>query len=142
MIEARGITFGYRAGRPVLSDWNASIGRGEIVAIIGPSGSGKSTLLYLLGTLVRPWSGSLRVDDVNVAALGDRGRSDLRASKVGFVFQDALLDTRRSIIDNVVEGAVYRGADRRSASQRARQLLEQLGVDVEATRRATDLSGG
>lgn len=142
MIEAVGITFGYRPGQPVLEGWSASIGRGEVVSIVGPSGSGKSTLLYVLGTLVRPWSGTLRIGDLNVEALGDARRSDVRAAALGFVFQDALLDPRRSVLDNIVEGAIYRGADRGAALGRARSLLEQLGVDVEPSRRATDLSGG
>jgi ABC-type lipoprotein export system ATPase subunit len=142
VIEAAGITFGYRRGQPILRDWSASIQRGEAVSVVGPSGSGKSTLLYILGTLVRPWSGTLRIGNVNVDDLGDRGRSDVRAATLGFVFQDAMLDPRRAVLDNVIEGAVYRGQDRRAASERARSLLDQVGVDVEPTRRATDLSGG
>lgn len=142
MIEAAGITFGYRPGQLVLNGWSATIDRGQIVAIVGPSGSGKSTLLYILGTLVRPWSGTLRIADISVDSLGDGGRSDLRASTVGFVFQDALLDPRRSVLDNILEGAIYRGMNRRTASERARALLERFGVDVEPARRATDLSGG
>ena len=141
-IEATLITFGYRRGQPVLTDWGASIETGEVVAIVGPSGSGKSTLLYILGTLVRPWSGTLRIGTLQVERLSDRHRSDIRASVVGFVFQDALLDTRRSVLENVVEGAVYRGDDRRDACRRARSLMGRFGVDVEPSRPATDLSGG
>jgi len=142
MIEATDLTFGYRRGQPVLRGWSGSIEPGEIVAVVGASGSGKSTLLYLLGALVRPWSGSLRIGDVNVERLGDGDRSDLRATTVGFVFQDALLDPRRSVLDNIVEGAIYRGVDRGAATRRARGLLERLDVNVEPGRRATDLSGG
>ena len=142
MIDAAGITFGYRRGALVVRDWTATVERGEIVSIVGPSGSGKSTLLYILGTLVRPWSGALTIDGLNVQDLGDGRRSDVRAEMVGFVFQDALLDPRRSVLDNVIEGAVYRGDDRRAASARARSLLEEVGVDVEPSRRAVDLSGG
>lgn len=142
MIEASGLSFGYRRGQPVLRDWSASLVRGETISIVGRSGSGKSTLLYVLGTLVRPWSGTLVIGDVNVAALGDRGRSDVRAAVVGFVFQDALLDQRRSVLDNIVEGAVYRGTDRREACDRARLLLDRFDIAVEPARKATDLSGG
>jgi ABC-type lipoprotein export system ATPase subunit len=142
VIEASGLTFGYRRGSPVLRDWSATIEAGETVAITGPSGSGKSTLLYVLGALVRPWSGSMRLAGVDVDGLGDRGRSDLRAGLIGFVFQDALLDSRRSVLDNVVEGAVYRGDSRPIAERKGRELLDQFGVDVEPGRRATDLSGG
>lgn len=142
MIEATAITFGYRRRQPIFDGWSASIDRGEVVAVAGPSGSGKSTLLYIVGTLVRPWSGTLRIGDVNVETLGDRGRSDVRSMAVGFVFQDAMLDPRRSVLDNIVEGAIYRGSDRRASAARARSLLGHFGVDVEPARRATDLSGG
>lgn len=141
-IQAAGIAFGYRRGQPVLVDWGASIEPGEIVAVTGISGSGKSTLLYVLGTLVRPWAGSLRICGMSIESLGDHGRSDMRAALIGFVFQDAMLDPRRSVLDNVVEGAAYHGGNRRDSSRRGRELLEQMGVDVEPGRRATDLSGG
>jgi len=142
VIEARDLTFGYSRGRPVVRGWSATIEAGDKVAVVGASGSGKSTLLYVLGTLVRPWSGHLRLAGKPVERLGDGERSALRAARIGFVFQDALLDPRRSVLDNVVEGAVYRGAPRRAALARARELLDRMGVDVEAGRPATNLSGG
>jgi ABC-type lipoprotein export system ATPase subunit len=142
MIEASELTFGYRRGQPVIGGWSASIAAGEIAAIVGPSGSGKSTLLYMLGTLVRPWSGSLRLGGSSIERMGDGARSDLRSAMIGFVFQDAILDPHRSILDNVLEGAIYRGDSRRAAAERARILLERLDVGVEAKRRANDLSGG
>lgn len=142
VIRAEKITFGYRPEASLLNGWSGAIEAGEAVAITGPSGSGKSTLLYLLGTLVRPWSGTLEIAGRRVDQLADGARSNLRSTVLGFVFQDALLDPRRSVLDNVTEGAVYRGADRRAAEVRARDLLAELGVDVEPRRRATDLSGG
>jgi len=142
VIVADRLTYGYVPGHPVIVDWSEHFSPGELIAITGPSGVGKSTLLYLLGTLVRPWHGSLQIDGLETAGLSDRARSDLRAALIGFVFQDAVLDPRRSVLDNVVEGAVYRGEDRRSAAARAVALLETFGVDVEPSRRAADLSGG
>jgi ABC-type lipoprotein export system ATPase subunit len=142
VIEAADLTFGYRRGKPVVSGWSASIAGGEIAAIVGPSGSGKSTLLYVLGTLVRPWSGSLSLAGSRVDHLGDGARSDIRSGIIGFVFQDAILDPRRSIIDNVLEGAIYRGDSRATSMERARALLDKLEVGVEGKRRANDLSGG
>ncbi len=142
MIDARDITVGYRRDQPVVTGWNATVAVGEMVAIVGASGSGKSTLLYVLGTLLRPWSGSLRIGDLTVDNLGDAARSHIRSNRIGFVFQDALLDPRRSVLDNIVEGAVYRGAERGPSLARGKAVLSQLGVDVEPRRRATDLSGG
>lgn len=116
MIEAISLSFGYRPGEAVIRTWSGSIALGEVVSLTGRSGSGKSTLLYLLGALLRPWSGSLRIGGVEVATAGDRGRSDVRAAHVGFVFQDALLDTRRSIMENILEGLCTAGviAEKRS----------------------------
>jgi putative ABC transport system ATP-binding protein len=142
VIEAISLSFGYRPGEAVIRTWSGSIALGEVVSLTGRSGSGKSTLLYLLGALLRPWSGSLRIGGVEVATAGDRGRSDVRAAHVGFVFQDALLDTRRSIMENILEGVVYRGGHRGEAVNEARRLLERFAVGVEPNRRATDLSGG
>ena len=142
MIEAQGLTYGYAKGLPVIQHWSATIGEGEAVAIVGGSGSGKSTLLYLLGALARPWSGRLRIDGVDVVRASDRVRSDLRAGRIGFVFQDSFLDQKRSIVDNVIEGAVYAGLDRSIAIRRARALLSDLGVAVDARRSAAAISGG
>ena len=141
-IDATAIWFGYRRGEAVIRAWTGSVDPGEVVAIVGASGTGKSTLLYLLGAFVRPWAGSLRVHGLDVATLGDRERSDLRAAAIGFVFQDALLDPRRSVLDNIVEGAVYRGDDHRAVTVRALTLLERFSVAVRPRQRATDLSGG
>jgi ABC-type lipoprotein export system ATPase subunit len=142
MIEASDLTFGYRRGLPVLKGWTGAVEAGEAVAVVGASGSGKSTLLYVLGVLVRPWSGSLRIGAIEVTKLGDGARSDIRAGSIGFLFQDALLDPRRSVLDNVLEGAVYAGTRSRDAVRRARELLADFDVGVEPERRATDLSGG
>lgn len=142
MIEADGIHFGYHPDRPLFTDLSVSVAAGEAVALAGSSGSGKSTLLYLLGTLVRPWQGRLRLGGVEVAGSDDAGRSAVRARLIGFVFQDALLDPRRSVLDNIIEGAVYGGRDRGAAMREARRLMDHFGVQVEASRKATDLSGG
>jgi ABC-type lipoprotein export system ATPase subunit len=122
--------------------WSATVEGGESVAIVGPSGSGKSTLLYLLGLLARPWSGRLEIAGHDVQELDDRARSDIRAEHIGFVFQDAVLDTKRSVLANVIEGAIYRGSDRSETIRSARELVDELGVCVELDRRAVDLSGG
>ena len=115
---------------------------GEVVAVQGESGRGKSTLLYLIGGLVRPWVGSIELAGTNIARMSDRHLSDLRATVVGFVFQDSLLDGRRSVVDNIAEGAIYRGLGASRARLEALRLMDSLGVLVEPGRKAVDLSGG
>jgi ABC-type lipoprotein export system ATPase subunit len=142
VIELDQVTFGYRRGTPVIDGWTGTVSAGECVAVVGRSGAGKSTLLYLIGMLIRPWAGRVRLLGREVDGLADGARSSLRGRHIGFVFQDALLDPRRSVLDNITEGTVYRGDDLRYARKRALSLLDSVGVDVEPSRRATDLSGG
>lgn len=142
MIRLAGVTYGYRRDRAILSDWGMEVETGEVVAVQGESGRGKSTLLYLIGGLVRPWVGSIELAGTNIARMSDRHLSDLRATVVGFVFQDSLLDGRRSVVDNIAEGAIYRGLGASRARLEALRLMDSLGVLVEPGRKAVDLSGG
>lgn len=140
-LEARDLSFGYRSGPHVLQNWNESFHDGELVSIVGRSGQGKSTVLYLLGLMLRPQSGQVVVEG-NPVGKRDSDRARLRANKFGFVFQDASLDSSRSVMDNVLEGALYRGDDMSKARAAARRLLEELEVDVDPNRRPGQVSGG
>lgn len=142
MIEARGITFGYDRDAPILNDWSARFEAGEVVAVTGPSGRGKSTLLYLLGLMLKPGDGEVLVEGESVAGLGDSRRARLRASLFGFVFQDAALDPTRTVLDNVIETALYRGEPREGAQRRARELMTQFGVELRANAKPGQVSGG
>ena len=142
MIEASGITFGYDPAAPILTDWSASFDAGEVVAVTGPSGRGKSTLLYLLGLMLKPTSGQVLVNSESAAQLGDRPRARLRADLFGFVFQDAALDATRTVLDNVIETALYRGEPRDAAIRRANELMAQFGVDLRASAKPGQVSGG
>lgn len=142
MLVAKGLTFGYEPERPILYRWNAEFVAGELVAVTGPSGRGKSTLLYLLGLMLKPSEGEVLVAGESVARLPDARRSGLRANLFGFVFQDAALDATRSVLDNVVETALYRGEPRRFAVERARELMSQFGVDLRAEAKPGEVSGG
>jgi len=142
MLEARNITFGYDKANPVFDDWSAHFGAGEVVAVTGPSGRGKSTLLYLLGLMLKPGAGEVVIGGEDVAHLRDAKRAELRARTFGFVFQDAALDSTRTVLDNVIETALYRGEPRADSMRRARELMEQFGVDLRASAKPGQVSGG
>lgn len=142
MLRARGLTFGYDPTKPIIRDWDAEFIAGEVVAVTGPSGRGKSTLLYLLGLMLKPGGGEVLVNGQDAAHLADAKRARLRAGLFGFVFQDAALDATRTILDNVVETALYRGEPREPALSRARELLSQFGVDLQADAKPGQVSGG
>ncbi|MHA6668485.1 ABC transporter ATP-binding protein [Homoserinimonas sp. A447] len=142
LLEARGITFGYGHSAEILTGWDATFSAGEVVAITGPSGRGKSTLLYLLGLMLKPGAGRVLVDGADAAGLADARRARMRASRFGFVFQDAALDATRTVLDNVIETALYRGEPREPAKRRALELMSQFGVDLRANHKPGQVSGG
>lgn len=115
---------------------------GELVAVLGPSGSGKSTLLHLMGTLDRPTSGTVRVAGFDVARLDDREVSALRATRIGFVFQQFFLAEHQRVIDNVGDGLLYAGVPMQSRRERALDALDRVGLGGRALARPTELSGG
>ena len=141
-LEAREVGFAYPNGVRVLEDFSGGFERGQVAALTGPSGSGKSTLLYLLGLMHRQRDGEILVNGRPTARLADGARARLRAREFGFVFQDAALDPTRTILDNVVETALYRGQPRHLAVRRAHRLLEEFGVELRATHRPGQVSGG
>lgn len=116
--------------------------RRELTALTGESGSGKSTLLYLLGLLLTPTGGSVTVEGKKASSLTDRARSIIRAHSIGFVFQDSELDPSRTIMDSVIESALYAGRSRRDVRERARGLLEEFGLSHRATHKPSEISGG
>jgi ABC-type lipoprotein export system ATPase subunit len=141
-ISARGIRFAYPGAPPLFEDWSLDIPAGTTAALTGPSGRGKSTLLYLLGLMLRPASGELVVHGQDTMGMSDSRKARMRASEYGFVFQDAALDPTRTVLDNVVESALYRGQRKREANHLALDLLDRFGVDVPPHRRPGQVSGG
>nr|WP_232229595.1 ATP-binding cassette domain-containing protein [Cellulomonas bogoriensis] len=125
-----------------MQDVDVEFPAGAITALTGPSGSGKSTLLYVLALLLRPTSGHVEWDGRAVEGLDDGARSRLRAARAGFVFQDAMLDPGRTVLDNVCEGALFAGMPRREAERRAVELLERIGVSHRIDHRPGEISGG
>ena len=142
MLAIEGLSFGYRVDEPIIVDLDHRFAAGAVTAVTGPSGRGKSTLLYLLGLLLAPDTGVVRMGEVAASRLPDAARSHLRAGRIGFVFQDAVLDPSRTVLDNVVEGAIYADTPRRVAVARARSLMERFGVDLRETHRPGEVSGG
>lgn len=142
MIALDNLDFGYTEEAPIIQGLTAKFSRGTCTALVGRSGSGKSTLLYIVGLMLSPIAGTLTVDGVPVEGLADWERSELRASLMGFIFQDALLDPARSVLDNVCEGALYNGVSPAEARGDALDLLARFDVDVDPHRRPGQISGG
>ena len=126
----------------VLRGIDLEIREGEFVAIMGKSGSGKTTLLELLGAISRPSQGRYRFDGDYVEARSDDELADLRASRIGFVFQTFNLMPRMSAVRNAALPLLYAGVRRAEREARARELLERLGLGHRLSHRPAQLSGG
>jgi putative ABC transport system ATP-binding protein/lipoprotein-releasing system ATP-binding protein len=142
MLAIEGLGFRYGLKSPVFERVDAQFSRGSMTGIAGPSGAGKSTLLFILGLLLSPSSGRVVLDGVDAGFLPDSHRSWIRARRMGFVFQDAALDSTRTVLDNVIEGALYGGIDKGFARGRAMELLDRFGVSLRADHRPVEISGG
>ena len=118
------------------------VAAGELVAVLGPSGSGKTTLLHVSGTLDRASIGSVRLAGLDVAGLGDRELAGLRATQIGFVFQQYFLAEHQKILDNVADGLLYAGVGLAARRQAAGVALARVGLGHRLAARPTQLSGG
>lgn len=127
---------------PVLHDISLTIEEGEYLAIMGPSGSGKSTLMNLIGCLDRPTAGEYILAGENVAELDDNGLSRLRNRTIGFVFQNFNLLPRETALENVALPLLYAGVPRAERLERARDVLEGVGLSDRLDFYPTQLSGG
>ncbi len=146
LIAARGLTKTYRLGQvdvPALRGVDTTVDAGEFVAIVGPSGSGKSTLMHILGCLDTATAGSYHLDGEDVSRFAGKRLAQVRNRKVGFVFQTFNLMPRLNVEENVALPLKYRGGVPRSERrERARALLERLGLSHRIGHRPDELSGG
>ena len=126
----------------VLRGASVSIRRGETVALVGPSGAGKSTLLHIAGLLERPDGGDVIVGGTSCRRLGDDARTALRRTAIGFVYQFHHLLPEFSALENIVVPQMIAAAAKSAARDRARDLLETVGLADRATHRPAKLSGG
>jgi putative ABC transport system ATP-binding protein len=151
LLEGRNLRKTYRLSRKnsidALRGADVSIESGEMVAIMGPSGSGKSTLMHILGLLHSPdrnggTAPTLRVAGVEATGLSDRERTRVRATQMGFVFQQFNLVPTLTAEENVALAAEYAGVKGSKAKEMARESLALVGLEDRASHRPTELSGG
>ena len=147
MLNVRSVNKQYETPRGVLSvlaDITFSLSRGDAVSIMGPSGSGKSTLLYILGALEPPTTGSVSLDGEDPFSFDDRSLAIFRNQQVGFVFQDHCLLPQCSVLENVLIPTLVKGSNDSGDSdlERARQLIDQVGLAERIDHLPSELSGG
>lgn len=148
LVEALNVQKTYKMGAntiEVLRGVSVGIRAGETVSVVGASGAGKSTLLHILGGLDEPSRGTVLFRRQSLYDMGNRERADIRALKIGFVFQSYHLLPELDILENVMLPAMSRGGALRSMARsraRAGELLKSVGLEARAMHRPTELSGG
>lgn len=141
MIELKGITKSF-GSLQVLKGIDLTIGKGEVVSIVGPSGAGKTTLLQIMGTLDKADTGTVVIDGVDVSKLNERKLSAFRNQHIGFVFQFHQLLPEFTALENVMIPAFIAGVSSKDAEKRAKEMLELMGLADRASHKPNELSGG
>ncbi len=145
MISCTGLTKTYTVGESrvhALQGVDLQVEDGEFIAIVGASGSGKSTLLHLIGGIDRPTSGRVRISDIEITTLSDDELAELRARKVGFVFQFHNLIPTLTALENVELPMIFTGIKPAERRRRAEELLRSVGLENRLNHTPLQLSGG
>ncbi len=141
MLKAKSIYKSY-GQLQILKGVDLEVKRGEIVTIVGASGAGKSSLLNILGTLDRPDSGQLYINDIELSQLNNKNLSDFRNRKIGFIFQFHHLLAEFTALENVCIPAFIAGVSKSDAEKKAKELLDLLGLGDRVSHKPNQLSGG
>ena len=145
LIECRDLSKIYQMGKneiPALKDVDLEVIRGEYLSVMGPSGSGKSTLFNMIGALDHPTSGTVTIDGVDLTSLTSRQRAYFRNAHIGYIFQAYNLIGALTAIYNVMLPLLFSGKDEHEAHERAKEVLEEVGLGDRLTHRPDELSGG
>ncbi|PQO36159.1 ABC transporter ATP-binding protein [Bremerella cremea] len=126
----------------VLKDISLELSQGDSAAILGPSGCGKSTLLYCIGTLDTPTSGSVKLNGQSPFALSETDLAKFRSQNIGFIFQDHHLLPQLTVLENVLVPTLAEGSATPKQIERARMLIERVGLSQRIEHRSAELSGG
>jgi lipoprotein-releasing system ATP-binding protein len=141
MIDIKNITKSF-GKLQVLKGIDLHIDKGEVVSIVGPSGAGKTTLLQIIGTLDKPDTGSIVIDNIDVSRLSQKKLADFRNLHIGFVFQFHQLLPEFTALENIMIPAFIAGKSRKEAKARAEELLQFMGLADRASHKPNELSGG
>ena len=146
LIEMKGIVKRFYVGQPneleILHGIDLTVKEGEFLSIVGASGSGKSTLMNVIGVLDRPTLGTYILDGTDVQGAKDSELSHIRNQKIGFVFQNFNLISRSNALRNVELPMLYAGVGQKERTQRARELLDLVGMGDRVLHQPNELSGG
>ncbi len=126
----------------VIKGIDLHIAKGELVAIVGPSGAGKTTLMQIVGSLMKSDSGEVYINDVNINKLSESNLAKFRNEQIGFVFQFHHLLPEFSALENVILPALIKGESKASATYRAKEILETVGLSQRLEHKPSQMSGG
>lgn len=145
MLELKNINKGFGKGEnrtEILEDVNLQVNKGELVVLYGPSGSGKSTLLSIIGALLEPSNGEIKMDDENWTHLSNSEMTMLRQKEIGFIFQQSHLLPYLKVVDQLVYVGTIAGMKKKEAKKRAKELLTTFGLEHRLNNYPKSLSGG